>query len=109
MKGMVDEGGSDDTFADVPGCGIVDVEFESDSLGPGGWFAKQMKGNEVIGITVYYDTPTPSETGYYQAKYRVHWLGASPAWGKNEYDDDDGGAGNDVYQLDMIELTISPV
>ena len=106
MRGLVDEGGSDDTFAGVPGCGIVDVEFEGGSLGPNGWFTKNMDGDKLFGLTVYYDTPHPEETGYYQAKYRVHWLGSNPGWGKYEYDDDDGGAGNDRDQLDMIELTI---
>lgn len=109
MRGMVDEGGSDDVFAGVPGCGIVDIEFDGGGLGPNGWFTKNMAGDKLIGVTVYYDTPAPSETGCYQAKYRVHWLGVSPAWGKYEYDDDDGGAGNDFDQLDMIELTICPV
>ena len=107
MRGLVDEGGSDDTFAGVPGCGIVDVEFEGGSLGPNGWFTKNMDGDKLIGLTVYYDTPHPEETGYYQAMYRVHWLGSNPDWGKYEYDDDDGGAGNDCDQLDMIELTIA--
>jgi len=106
MRGLVDEGGSDDTFAGVPRCGIVDVEFEGGSLGPNGWFTKNIKGDKLIGLTVYYDTPHPEETGYYQAMYRVHWLGRNPDWGKYEYDDDDGGAGNDADQLDMIELTI---
>lgn len=106
MRGLVDEGGSNDTFAGVPGCGIVDVEFEGGSLGPNGWFTKNMKGDKLIGLTVYYDTPHPEETGYYQAMYHVHWLGSNPDWGKYEYDDDDGGAGNDRDQLDMIELTI---
>ena len=108
MRGKVDEGGSDDTFAGEPGCGIVDVEFDGGSLGPNGWFSKNMDGDKLIGITVYYDTPRPSETGYYQAKYRAHWLSDPPAWGKYEYDDDDGGAGDDAHQLDMIELTIVP-
>lgn len=106
MRELVDEGGSDDTFAGVPGCGIVDVEFDGGSLGPNGWFTKNMDGNRLIGLTVYYDTPHPEETGYYQAKYRVHWLGSNPGWGKYEYDDGDGGAGNNRDQLDMIELTI---
>ena len=65
-----------------------------------------MKGDKLIGLTVYYDTPHPEDTGYYQAMYRVHWLGRNPDWGKYEYDDDDSGAGNDCDQLDMIELTI---
>ena len=67
-----------------------------------------MDGDKLIGLTVYYDTHAPSETGYSEALYRVHCLGASPAWGKYEHDDDDGDAGNDADQLDMIELTIAP-
>jgi len=108
MRGQVDEGGSDDCFAGEPGCGIVDVEFEGGTLGPEGWFTKNMNGDKLIGLTVFYDTPDPGETGYYEALYRCHWMGANPAWGKWEHDDDDGGAGNDVDQLDMIELTIAP-
>ena len=55
---------------------------------------------------MYYDTPNPDDTGYYQAMYRVHWMGRNADWGKWEHDDDDGGAGNDSDQLDMIEVTI---
>lgn len=108
MRAKADEGGSSDTFAGVPGCGIVDVEFDGGTLGPNGWFTKNMKGDKLIGLTVFYDTPAPSETGYYEALYRCHWMGSNPAWGKYEHDDDDGGAGNDRDQLDMIELTIVP-
>jgi len=57
---------------------------------------------------LYYDTPNPDDTGYYQAMYRVHWMGRNADWGKWEYDDDDGGAGNDVDQFDMIELILVP-
>lgn len=35
-------------------------------------------------------------------------VGRNAAWGKFEYDDDDGGAGNDRDQIDMVELTIVP-
>ena len=31
-----------------------------------------------------------------------------PGWGKWEIDDEDGGAGNDCDQVDMVELMISP-
>ena len=58
MRGQVDEGGSDDCFADE------------------------------------------------RARVRAARQRGRPAWGKWEHDDDDGGAGNDVDQLDMIELTI---
>ena len=106
MRGMVDEGGSDDTYAGEPGCGIVDVEFDIATLGPQGWFEKNMSGGKLIGLTVYYDTEDPASMGWWYCKYRVHWLGSHPAWGKWEIDDEDGGAGNDVDQIDMIELTI---
>ena len=109
MCGMRCEcGHCDDTFAGIPGIGIVDVEFDGGSLGPNGWYSKNMDGGKLIGLTVYYDTPRPDVTGYYQAKYRVRWMSRPPEWGKWEYDDDDGGAGNDVNQLDLIELTIVP-
>ena len=91
----------------MPGCGIVDVEFEGGSLGPQGWFTKNMSGDKLIGITVFYDTPDPGRTGYYEALYRCHWMGPNPAWGKYEHDDDDGGAGNGTDQIDMIEVTIA--
>ena len=107
MCGMVDEGGSDDSFAGVPGCGIVDVEFDMATLGPQGWFEKNMSGGKLIGLTVYYDTEDPASTGWWYCKYRCHWMGGQPAWGKWELDDEDGGAGNDVDQIDMIELTIT--
>ena len=108
MRGLVDEGGSSDTFAGEPGCGIVDIEFDGGSLGPEGWYTKNMKDGKLIGLTVFYDTPCPEVTGYYEALYRVRWLSDPPEWGKYERDDDDGGAGNDRDQLDMIELTIAP-
>ena len=108
MRGLVDEGGSSDTYAGIPGRGIIDVEFEGGSLGPGGWFTKNMAGDRLIGLTVFYDTPNPASTGFYEALYRVHWGGSAPGWGKWEHDDDDGGAGNDADQLEMIELTIVP-
>ena len=108
MTGMYDSSGSSDTFAGIPGEGIVDVEFDKATLGPNGWFKTDVKDGKVIGLTVYYDTPKPEETGYFKAMYRVHWMGDNPAWGKYEYDDEDNGAGNDTDQIDMIELTLSP-
>ena len=84
----------------------VDFEVEPGSLGPGGWYEKNMRNGALIGLTVYYDTPDPGSTGYYAAYYRVHWMGDEPGWGKWEYGDDDDGAGNDVDQIDMVELTI---
>lgn len=108
MTGMYDDSGSDDTFAGIPGDGIVDVEFDEVTLGPNGWYKTNIQEGKVVGLTVYYDTPNPEETGYFKAMYRVHWMGDNPAWGEYEYDDEDGGAGNDADQIDMIELTLSP-
>ena len=65
-----------------------------------------MSGGKLIGLTVYYDTADPAATGWWAAKYRVHWLGSNPSWGKREIDDEDGGAGNDCDQIDMIEVAI---
>ena len=108
MEGLYCTDGCGDTFAGIPGVGIVDVEIDEASIG-GGWYVKNMKDGKLIGLTVYYETPDPSSTGYYAAYYRVHWMGPNAGWGKWETDDDDGGAGNDADQLDMIELTICPI
>jgi hypothetical protein len=97
-----------DTFAGIPGAGIVDVEIDIASIG-GGWYEKNLADGKLIGLTVYYKTPNPEATGYYAAYYRTHWMGANPAWGKWETDNDDGGAGNDGDQVDMIELTICKI
>ena len=105
MEGLYCTDGCGDKFAGIEGVGIVDVEIDKDSLG-GGWYVKNIVGGRLIGLTVYYLTPEPEVTGYYAAYYRVHWMGANPAWGKWETDDD--GAGNDIDQIDMIELTICP-
>ena len=59
-----------------------------------------------IGLTVYYDTADPASSSWWHSKYRCHWMGSYPAWGKWELDDEDGDAGNDADQIDMIELTI---
>lgn len=106
MENGHDTGGSSDDYAGREGHGIIDVEFDRESLGPDGWFDKNMSDGKLIGITVYYDTPNPSNSGYFKAKYQVHWMGDSPSWGKWEYDDEDGGAGNDRDQVDMIRLTV---
>lgn len=117
MEGLTDTGGSGDDYAGSEGVPIVDVEFEN--LGDGGWFSLNVQGigelgrnvhnstdNPIIGITVYYDTPEPGKTGYYAAKYQVHWMGDGASWGKWELDDDDGGAGNDADPIDMFRLTL---
>ena len=106
MEGLYCTDGCGDTFAGIEGVGIVDFEIEPGSLGPGGWYEKNVVDGKLIGLTVYYVTPDPGATGYYAAYYRVHWMGGAPDWGKWETDDDDGGAGNDRDQIDMVELTI---
>lgn len=64
-----------------------------------------MKDGKLIGLTVCYSTPDPGSTGDYAASYWVHWLGASPSWGKWATDEDNGGAGSDCDPIDMVELT----
>lgn len=108
MEGLCDTGGSSDTYAGIEGVGMVDFEVDKESIG-GGWYVNNIVGGKLIGVTVYYLTPRPPETGYYAARYRCHWMGPRPAWGKWELDDDDGGAGNDRDQIDMLELTICKV
>lgn len=118
MEGLSDTGNDGDDFAGDPGTPIVDIEFEN--LGEDGWFSLNVQGvgelgrnvqndtgKPLIGVTVYYATPDPFATGYYRAMYCVHWMGDSPAWGKWEYDDEDGGAGNDRDPIDMFKLTLS--
>ena len=116
LEGLYDTGGSGDDFAGDSGVEIVDIEFEN--LGEGGWFSLNVKGkgelghnvqnstnNPVIGVTVYYDTPDSGSTGYYRAMYRVHTVNGQ--WLKYEYDDEDGGAGDDQHAIDMFQLTLS--
>lgn len=118
MRGLVcGECSCGDDYAGVPGCWIYDMQFED--LGPNGWYeieradgskSRNASGNvnsPVTGFVVYYDTPSPSETGFYKARYQAHWMGSCPGWGKWELDDEDGGAGKDENSpLDMVRLTI---
>lgn len=118
MRGLMDEGGSTDNFAGAEGCWIYG--FEVDGMPSGSWYkvdhmdgsiAENEAGNldsPVTFITVYYKTPDPATTGYYQAYYRVHWLGDEPGWGKWERDDEDSGAGKDNQSpLDMVQLQLA--
>lgn len=82
MEGLYCTDGCGDTFAGVEGMGIVDFEIEPGSLGPDGWYEKNMRNGALIGLTVYYDTTDPGATGYYAAYYRVRWMGGEPDWGK---------------------------
>lgn len=104
-EGLYCTDGCGDNFGGIPGVGMADFEVDASSLG-GGWFKVVRDGERVIGLVVYYSTPDPDSTGWYVAHYRVHWMGANPGWGKWERDDEDGGAGNDCDQVDMVQLTI---
>lgn len=65
-----------------------------------------MKGGNLVGLTVYYATPRPEKTGYWLARYRVHWGESNPTWGKWELDDQDDYAGNMRDAIDMVQITI---
>lgn len=106
-EGLYSTDDSGDTYAGIEGVGIVDFEIEEGSLG-GGWYENNIVDDKLIGLTVYYETPNPDSTGYFAARYRVHWMGEEPAWSKWETDDRDGGAGNNRDQIDMVEITIAP-
>ena len=116
MHGLSCSDGCGDDFAGIPGHLIRNVQIEN--LGPGGWFQLNMKrqgelgknqqnqeaSDYVIGVTVYYVTPNPVVTGYYRAKYRVATLGNG--YLKWEYDNEDGGAGDDANGVDRLQLTL---
>lgn len=116
LVGLKCEDGCGDDFAGIRGHLIRNVKIED--LGMNGWFQLTMKKqgiltkntqnkdmtDYVIGVTVYYDTPNPADTGYYEAKYRVSPLGKD--YLKWEYDDKDGGAGDDVNGIDRLQLTV---
>lgn len=119
LVGLKCSDGCGDDFAGVRGHLIRNVQIEG--LGPRGWFQLTMKkqgllaknmqnadlSDYVIGITVYYDTPDPASTGYYEAKYRVSPIGKN--YLKWEYDDKDNGAGDDVNGIDRFQLTINKI
>lgn len=116
MTGLSCSDGCGDDFAGIPGHLHRNAQF--DNLGPGGWFRLNMKrqgklpknrentdmSDYIIGYTIYYDTPEPGKTGYYKAKYRVAAMGRD--YLKWEYDDENGGAGDDVSGVDRLQLTI---
>lgn len=116
MLGLVCSDGCGDDYAGVAGHLIRNAQIEN--LGNAGWFQLTMKrqgelsrnqqnvdmSDYVIGITIYYDTPNPKQTGYHKAKYRVAPKGKD--YLKWEYDNEDGGAGDDVNGIDKLQLTI---
>ena len=107
----------DSAAAGTAGTPIYDVDFRY--LGPNGWYQLTIEGGtelarnthnsthkrKIIGITVYYDTPNPSTTGYYEAVYRVQTT--KKKWLKWEHDDTDGGAGDDRNAVCRIQLKIA--
>ena len=116
MEGLVCTGcPCGDTYAGVPGHAIIDAEFDDASLGEGGWWQlttdhgvlgrnEHNTQGRVMGVTVYYMTPEPTDR-YWKAHYRVHTLGGS--WLKWELDDEDGGAGDDVHAIDMLQCDLA--
>lgn len=102
----------------VSGTAIYDLDFRY--LGARGWYRLTLEdgtvlkrnvhnskhAKRVIGVEIYYDTPNPELTGYYEAVYRVQT--ASGAWLKWEHDDKDGGAGDDVNAICRLQLKIEP-
>lgn len=119
MVGLNCSDGCGDDYAGVPGHAIRAVEIAGESLGAGGWFQVWKnnmplpKGDTgfgvegvVTGIAVYYATPDPAATGYYEAVYRVAPIGA--AYLKWEHDDADNGAGG-AGPIDRFQLTLGRV
>lgn len=116
MNGLVCADGCGDDYAGVQGHLIRDIQINN--IGKNGWFRLNMKhqgeleknqlnddiSDYVIGITIYYDTPEPVKTGYYEAKYRVAPI--EKDYLKWEYDDKDGGAGDNVNGIDRLQLTL---
>ena len=116
MHGLSCSDGCGDDFAGIPGHLIRNVQIVK--LGSNGWFKLNMKcqgelgknqqntdpEDYVIGVTVYYDTPNQETTEYYKAKYRVAPSGRD--YLKWEYDDEDGGAGDDVSGVDRLQLML---
>ena len=106
---------SDGVSAGVSGTAIYD--FDARYLGAKGWFQITLEGGKVlarnahndahakrvIGVTVYYDTPSDAD-GLYEAVYRVQTV--SGAWLGWEHDDDGGGAGDDRNAVCRVQLKL---
>lgn len=116
MNGLSCTDGCGDDFAGVRGHLHRNAQFKD--LGSNGWFQLVMKrqgalprntenkdlSDYVIGYIIYFDTPNPNTTGYYKAKYRIATIGNE--YLKWEYDDEDGGAGDDKNGVDRLQLTL---
>lgn len=120
MEGLRCSDGCGDDYAGVPGHWIYDMDFDAASLGPNGWWQLTLSDGMVLpqrtcnaarklpvaGITVYYDTPEPAATGYYEALYRAAPAGGE--WLKWEHDNNDDGAGG-AGPIDRFQLTLGRI
>lgn len=116
MIGLKCTDGCGDDYAGIQGHMLRNLQIEN--LGPSGWYQlnmryqgelgknQQNKDTEdyITGVAIYYDTPNPTKTGYYKAKYRVASLGGN--YYKWEYDEEDGGAGDYKTGIDRMQLTL---
>ena len=116
MHGLSCSDGCGDDYAGVPGHVHRNAQFKN--LGKNGGFQLTLKrqgllaknqentdmSDYIIGYTIYYSTDTSGTTGYYKAKYRVAPVGRD--YLKWEYDDEDGGAGDDTNGVDRLQLTL---
>lgn len=106
-----------DDCAGIAGCPAIG--FEVDWRGGAGWFALKTERNPgglernvlgddspIVGLTCYYDTANPDETGWLKAKYRVSLIGGS--YLKWELDDEDDFAGDGKTPIDRVQLILEP-
>lgn len=115
MMGLASEDGDSDDFAGTKGSAAIG--FEIDWNGGAGWFVLRTKdkpggldknlvgdGSPLVGVTIYYDTLCPEQTGWCKAKYRVSPVGGD--YLKWEYDNEDAYAGDGKTPFDRIQLTV---
>ena len=115
MHGLSCSDGCGDDYAGVPGHVHRNAQFKN--LGKNGWFQLTMKrqgllarnqenkdmSDYIIGYTVFYAGDGSGTKGY-KAKYRVAPSGKG--YLKWEYNDEDGGAGDDMNGVDRLQLTL---
>lgn len=115
MLGLECADGCGDDYAGV--IGHAAIAFEIDWQGGSGWFQVRTvnspggldrnitgDGSPIVGITIYFNTADPDNTGYYRAKYRVAPVGGD--YYKYEYDDEDGYAGDGKLPIDRMQFTL---
>lgn len=115
MHGLSCSDGCGDDFAGVPSHVHRNAQFKN--LGRDGWFQLTLKrqgelpknqenknmSDYIIGYTIFYAGDNSGTKGY-KAKYRV--APAGEAYLKWEYNDEDGGAGDDMNGVDRLQLTL---